>query len=435
MIKLFQFKFLAYNNLIMKLLKAVFMVMLMLAIYSSCTNENTIDNSNVEQANVPLSAEGNIIPGQFIISISEELIKPAIHQVDQESFRTREEKGATMEALKIDVEASIRDFLAQIDISDDEILAIYSVLDAGAALKISDEKYEKLINTDGIVSVEYDRKVNLPDFTVESIDEPGQNRAQTTPCGITNAGGFVNASQSRWIWVVDTGIDLDHADLNVVTNTTYAKSFVGGSANDCNGHGTHCAGTAAAINNNIGVVGVASNAPVVPIRVLNCSGSGSTSGIISGLNHIATYDFAGDVVNMSLGGYYGSNCANGSSYRTAVKNLGNSGTRVAIAAGNSAANAAFYQPACINNTRVYTISSMTCGKSFSSFSNYNMNPVDYIATGSSVYSTYLNGGYATLSGTSMATPHVAGICQVRNNAPRKVGNVFNRGENYPIAKR
>lgn len=419
----------------MKLLKAIFMVMLMIAIHTSCTNENNIGSTDAEQVISPLSAEGDIIPGQFIISISEDIIKPAVLQVDQESFRTREEKGATMEALKVDIEASIKEFLANLDINENEILAIYSVLDAGAALKISDEKYEKLIKADGIVSVEYDRKVSLPDFTIESIDEPGESRAQTTPCGITNAGGYVNASQSRWIWVVDTGIDLDHADLNVVTNTTYAKSFVGGSANDCNGHGTHCAGTAAARNNNIGVVGVAANAPVVPIRVLNCGGSGSTSGIISGLNHVATYDLAGDVVNMSLGGYYGSNCANGSSYRTSVKNLGNSGTRVAIAAGNSAANAAFYQPACINNTRVYTISSMTCGKSFSSFSNYNMNPVDYIATGSSVYSTYLNGGYATLSGTSMATPHVAGICQVRNNAPRKVGNVYNRGENYPIAKR
>ncbi len=105
----------------------------------------------------------------------------------------------------------------------------------------------------------------------------------------------------KWIWIVDTGIDLTHPDLNVETNTAYAKSFVGGSANDCNGHGTHCAGIAAAKNNTIGVIGVSAGARVVPVRVLNCQGSGSSSGILSGLNHVAANDEPGDAVNMSLG--------------------------------------------------------------------------------------------------------------------------------------
>ncbi len=418
----------------MKISKLLFLFLVVGLCMTSCTDEGNLTQKNTEDV-TPNSAEGTIIPGQYIVSISPDIVKPAVLQVDTDGFRDRAEKGKVMEGIKAEVEAEVKEFLTNAGIEENEIIALYGVLDAGAALKISDDKYEALIKLEGIVSVEYDREVKLPDFTVESIADEDQSRAQTTPCGITNAGGYANAGQSRWIWVVDTGIDLDHPDLNVVTSSTYAKSFVGGSPNDCNGHGTHCAGSAAARNNSFGVVGVAANAPVVPIRVLGCSGSGSTSGIISGLNHIAVYDLAGDVVNMSLGGYYGSGCSTGSSYRTSILNLSNSGTRVAIAAGNSSANAAFYQPACINNTRVYTVSSMTCGQNFSGFSNYNMNPVDYIATGSSVYSTYLNGGYATLSGTSMATPHVAGICQIRNNAPRKVGTVFNRGENYPIAKR
>ncbi len=419
----------------MKILNVFIFILAFGLFVTSCTDDKTGPSITEDLSQSPLSDEGAIISDQYIISLSPDFIPPAISQVNQEDFRDREQKAEVMEALKTEIETKIYAFLAEAGVTKDEILHVYSVLDAGAALKIPVEKYDKIRQLEQVVSVEYDREVQLPDFTIEEVVTEENTRAQTTPCGITNAGGYVNANQSRWIWVVDTGIDLDHPDLNVQTSSTYAKSFVGGSANDCNGHGTHCAGTAAARNNSIGVVGVAANAVVVPVRVLNCSGSGSTSGIISGLNHVATYDLPGDVVNMSLGGYYGGGCANGSSYRTVVKGLGNAGTRVAIAAGNSSANSAYYQPACINNFNVFTISSMTCGKSFSGFSNYNMNPVDYIATGSSVYSTYKNGGYATLSGTSMAAPHVAGICQVRNNGPRGIGTVYNRGENYPIAKR
>jgi len=328
----------------------------------------------------------------------------------------------------------IDDFLNKYQIDKADVLHTYTIAQAGIAVKLSEAKFQEVEKAEEVELVEYDRFVPAPKVEIESVTE-ATVRAQTTPCGINNAGGSANGNGSKWIWIIDTGIDLDHPDLNVVTNTSYARSFVGGNANDCNGHGTHVAGTAGAINNSIGVVGVSRGAPVVPVRVFGCSGGSATSTIVAAVNHVNANNISGDVVNMSLGGYFGSGCANNSSYRAGLHSLSDQGTWVAVAAGNDSSNAAFYQPACVNRSRVLTVSSMTCGRSWSSFSNYNVNPVDFIATGSSVYSTWKNGSYATISGTSMATPHVAGICHVRQARPRGVGTVSNRGENYRIARR
>jgi subtilisin family serine protease len=142
-------------------------------------------------------------------------------------------------------------------------------------------------------------------------------------------------------------------------------------------------------------------------------------------------------MNLSLGGYYGSTCSTNSSYKTSVTSVANGGTRVAIASGNNNANAAYYQPGCLNGTNIYTVTNMRCNKTYYNDATYGGNygrpPVDYIATGTSVYSTYLNGGYATLTGTSMATPHVAGIMHVRQAAPATNGNVTYNSVSYPIA--
>ncbi|AOL95536.1 S8 family serine peptidase [Porphyrobacter sp. LM 6] len=224
---------------------------------------------------------------------------------------------------------------------------------------------------------------------------------QEVPWGITRVRGGA-AGTFATAWVIDSGIQLDHPDLNV--DTARSRSFLTDtSPNDANGHGTHVAGTIAAINNTIGVVGVAPGARVVAVRVLDRRGSGSNSGVIAGVDYVAQNGRAGDVANMSLGGGVSS------ALDTAVINAAATGVRFAVAAGNSSANAANYSPARANGTNVYTVSSFANGDSWSSFSNYGNPPIDFAEPGSSIKSTWIGSTYNTISGTSMATPHLAGI--------------------------
>jgi hypothetical protein len=413
-------------------------------VVTSCQNDSTseqdeilVDGLNQEKVE-PTSQDGQIIPNQYIVVFKGSQLEPSSKLLSKTSFKSRNDKAKMVEDISKETIKEMKSIVSRNNLDPSEVLHYYTTKISGMAIRLQDYELERLAKDPNVASIEHDRVVQLPKYEIEQLvsASESQRSPQTTPCGISNAGGFADGSlKSEWIWVIDSGIDLDHPDLNVITNTTYSRSFVGGSANDCNGHGTHVAGTAAAINNGVGVVGVSAGAPVVSVRVFGCSGGSSTSTILAGIDHVGRYDIPGDVANLSLGGFFGSNCETSSSYRSALNALGSSGTRVAIAAGNSSSNAASFQPACVNGTNIFTVASMTCSGSFSSFSNYNMNPIDVIATGSSVFSTYLNGGYATLSGTSMAAPHVAGIMHIRGNSPRTSGTVNNRGENYPIAVR
>ncbi|SHJ63973.1 S8 family serine peptidase [Aquimarina spongiae] len=422
----------------MKTFSKIAMGAMLSALALTSCQDDTVTEEVVESAVETSSFEGNIIPDQYIVVFNPDKIKPASKILAKTSFTSRDAKAKAVREISEVSKKQINTILTDNNVDQSKVIDYYTTKISGIAVKLNDSEFKQLSKDPSVIGIEFDRVVQLPKFEVEEAitGDAAVKMPQQTPCGISRAGGAANgAGKDQWIWVIDSGIDLDHPDLNVVTNTTYARSFVGGSANDCNGHGTHVAGTAAAINNNVGVVGVSAGASVVPVRVFGCSGGSSTSTILSGINHVGRYDIAGDVANLSLGGFFGSGCSSNSSYRSALLALGNGGTMVAIAAGNSSANAASYQPACVNGTNIYTVASMTCNRGFSSFSNYNMNPIDVIATGSSVRSTYLNGGYATLSGTSMASPHVAGIMHARGSGPRTSGSVSNRGENYPIAVR
>ena len=226
---------------------------------------------------------------------------------------------------------------------------------------------------------------------------------QVTPWGIARVGGwFIGIDLVAW--VIDTGIDLDHPDLNV--NVERSRNFVARGKNspeDGNGHGTHVAGTIAAIDNECDVVGVAAGATVVAVRVLGNSGYGSWSGVIAGIDYVAANADAGDVANMSLGGSYNQ------AVNDAVEGAAGQGVWFALAAGNSDDDANKYSPASAESPNIFTVSAIDINDNFAWFSNYGNPPVDCAAPGVSVLSTRKGGGTTTYSGTSMAAPHVAGL--------------------------
>ena len=232
-------------------------------------------------------------------------------------------------------------------------------------------------------------------------DGGGSSPTQTLPWGIERVGGGQTGATGRAL-VIDSGVDLDHPDLNV--NAGLSVNFTRDkNADDGNGHGTHVAGTIAAIDNSIGVIGVAPGVEVIGIKVLDRRGSGSTSGVIAGIEYAASIANANDVANMSLGGGFSQ------ALNDAVIAAAQGGLEFALAAGNESTSATTKSPASANHPNIYTISSFAQGDNWSSFSNYGNPPVDYAEPGSGILSTYKDGGYATLSGTSMASPHAAGL--------------------------
>lgn len=181
------------------------------------------------------------------------------------------------------------------------------------------------------------------------------------------------------------------------------------SANDENGHGTHVAGVIGAQNNGVGITGVASGATLVALKVLNQLGEGRLSGIIQAVNYVRQNGRAGDVVNLSLGGEGLSTTLD-----NAIRQAANAGILFAIAAGNDGKNADDFSPARVNYANVFTVSAMNRNNRWASFSNFGSS-VDVCAYGVGITSTYKNGTYATLSGTSMAAPHVAGLLLIRGS--------------------
>jgi len=271
---------------------------------------------------------------------------------------------------------------------------VYSAGLRGFAARLTARQIDALENEPTVAYVE-------ADGTMSAI-------AQTLPWGInridadsssTLAGNGSGAVTNVNVYIIDTGI-ATHADLNRVQHV----NFAGGQNTDCHGHGTHVAGTVAAKDNTSDVVGVAPGAPLTGVKVLGCGGSGTTSGVIKGVDWVTANAKKPAVANMSLGG------GPSTALDNAIRNSANSGVFYAIAAGNSGADACNYSPARAGagtNNGIMTVAATDSSNKEASWSNFG-SCVDIWAPGVSILSTRKGGGTTTMSGTSMAAPHVGG---------------------------
>ena len=260
------------------------------------------------------------------------------------------------------------------------------------AERLSEDFRVKFVEEDAVVTADVTQ--TNPPWGLDRIDQRNRPLSGTYTYNWTGSGVRV--------YVIDTGIRTAHTQFGGRASNVF--DAFGGNGQDCNGHGTHVAGTVGG-----STYGVAKSSLLRGVRVLNCSGSGSNSGVIAGVDWVRNNHIAPAVANMSLGG------GASSALDTAVNNLSNAGVAIAVAAGNSNANACNFSPARAANA--ITVGSTTSSDARSSFSNFG-SCLDLFAPGSGILSAWYtsNTATATLSGTSMASPHVAGVAALYKQA-------------------
>ena len=265
----------------------------------------------------------------------------------------------------------------------------------GFAAKLDAQQVRALRKSARVDYVEADRVVTVAATqTMDSAGEPwGLDRIDQRSRPGSRTYSWTATGAGVTAYVVDTGIATAHTQFGGRAANVY--DAFGGNGQDCHGHGTHVAGTIGAAT-----WGVAKGVTLRGVRVLNCSGNGSTSGIIAALNWIRTNGARPAVANMSLGGGFSS------SLNSAATNLSNAGVFLAVAAGNESQNACNVSPASASG--VFTTAASDRNDRRASFSNYG-SCVEAYAPGVAIRSTWLSGGINTISGTSMASPHVAGV--------------------------
>jgi subtilisin family serine protease len=272
---------------------------------------------------------------------------------------------------------------------------VYAHALKGFAAEMSEEEAIELSKDPRVAYVEEDSVMEI--VVTQTGATWGLDRIDQTALPLSGTYTYNSTGSGVTAYIIDTGIRTAHTQFG--GRAVVGFDAMGGNGQDCNGHGTHVAGTVGG-----STYGVAKSVRLVAVRVLSCSGSGSNSGVIAGVNYVTSNHTAGvrAVANMSLGGGVSTALDN------AVRNSIADGVTYAIAAGNSNTNASNSSPARVGEA--ITVGSSTRTDARSSFSNFG-SVVDIFAPGSSITSAWStsNTAIATISGTSMAAPHVAGV--------------------------
>jgi subtilisin len=377
--------------------KTVLLLALPALLWASCKKEST--------SNSPLQEEEETCTQSFSSNSAGSTEGRYIVAFDPSSVSAR---GMSAQS----IEATGESILSRNSIDANAMKGQFVGEPGGFIAELTPAQVQELRDDPSVSAVEQDRVISLATcFTV------------VAPRLVTwniNRVGYGDGT-GKTAWVIDTGIDFEHQDLNV--DQTRSRSFLPDipSADDQNGHGTHVAGIIGAKNNSFGTLGVASGATLVSLRVLDGNGTGLLSYIIQALGYINQNAAPGDVVNMSLGDDEGISVT----LDMQVQATANRGVLIAIAAGNDHQEANKYSPARANGPNIFTISAVDSLDNFASFSNYGNDVVDYAAPGVRILSAFHDNRYAYMSGTSMAAPHVAGLLLLRGKNLAVSGNAKN----------
>lgn len=371
-----------------------------IVLFAACKKDSTSSTTmaSPEDCSVQINpAAGSVIDGRYIVAISDNTNARGLSATDLSRYSSN--------------------LLARNNIRSSALLQPFGGSPAGFIAALSTDEVKRLRRDASISIIEPDRVIALGNcFTVV---EPNLITWNVSRVGYGDGRG-------KTAWIIDSGIDFTHPDLNV--DTIRSRSFLSSepSANDDNGHGTHVAGIIGALNNDFGVLGVASGANLVSLKVLDKDGKGTAGGVIQALAYVNANAKAGDVVNISSGEDTVSNIMD-----QQIKNTAAKGIFITIAAGNDGKPAANYSPARANGTNIYTVSAVDSLDNFAGFSNYGNDVIDYAAPGVRVVSTWKGGQYARASGTSMAAPHVAGLLLLAGNNIKTSGTAKNDPDGTP----